>query len=148
MLTLHSIDHYISHPVTLTTTRCLSPLHLKSSPMDHLPYTFLSLTHLEARLLGLHLGNLTYGPAHLAQIWGGFPQKSLSFNMAHLALGQLPLITTSVMNVAMLVCKCHIQIMIRKLTDKGITMLCQIFIMFVRSLYISKSTMLICCFVT
>ena len=34
MLTLHSIDHYISHPVvTLTTTRCLSPLQLKSSPM-------------------------------------------------------------------------------------------------------------------
>ena len=39
MLTLHSIDHYISNPVTLTTTRCLSPR--TSSPktryLDHYP---------------------------------------------------------------------------------------------------------------
>ena len=53
---IHSTDHYItiSYPVVTMTT---------------------------ARCLS---GNLTYGPAHLEQIWGGFPQKSLSFNMAHL----------------------------------------------------------------
>ena len=62
MLTLHSTDHYITigHPVTLTTS------------------TTSCLS-----------GNLTYGPAHLAQIWGGggFPQKIPIFYMTHLALG-------------------------------------------------------------
>ena len=68
MLTLHSTDHYITigHPVTLTTT------------------TTSCLS-----------GNLTYGPAHLAQIGGGgVPQKIHIFYMTHLALVQLPLYTT------------------------------------------------------
>ena len=61
MLTLHSTDHYISHPVTLTTTTtsCLS-------------------------------GNLTYGPAHLAQIGGGFPSEIPIFYMTHLAVVKMP----------------------------------------------------------
>ena len=67
MFTLHSTYHYISHPVTLTTTTtsCLS-------------------------------GNLTYGPAHLAQIGGGgVPQKFLSFNMTHLAVVETDIHTTN-----------------------------------------------------
>ena len=42
----------------------------------------------------------------------------------------------NVLTVVMLSCKCHIQIMVRKMTSKGITMLCQyIIIIIVRLLY-------------